>query len=171
MRIKSRLPIVIGFLALTLIFSSTIWVTWLPFRFVKNYSVSEKPGLYIVNHQKTLKKGDLVLVSFPKAAKIIAKERAWLREDIPLLKRIAGVESDLICHRNGKLTINGVETATILTKDRMGEEIRGVKGCYTIEPGYFLPVNTHSPFSFDGRYFGPISYDFILGAASPLWIF
>lgn len=171
MQIKSRLPIVITFLALTLILSSSVWVRWLPFRFVKNYSVSEKPGLYLVSRRKTLKKGDLVLVSFPNVAMGIAKKRSWLDERIPLLKRIVGVENDLICHKDGKLTINGVETATILTKDRMGEEIRGVKGCYTIQPGYFLPVNTYSSFSFDGRYFGPVSYDLIIGGASPLWTF
>lgn len=165
------MPFVITLTVLLLLVGSPIWSRWLPFKFVKNYSASERPGLYIVSQSRALKKGDLVLVSFPQIAKALAKKRAWLHEEIPLLKRIAGVESDHVCHENGRLTINGQEIAPILTADREGKEIQGITGCYTIQPGYFLPLNTYSPYSFDGRYFGPISSDLILGRASSLLTF
>ena len=171
MQIKSRLPVVVTLTAILLFVSSSVWSRWLPFRLVKNYSVSERPGLYIVTQWKAPKKGDLVLVSFPEAAKELAKRRSWLHEGIPLLKRIVGVESDRVCHENGELTINGREIAPILAVDRQGEEMEVVNGCYTIQPGYFLPVNTYSPYSFDGRYFGPIPRDLILGKASSLLTF
>lgn len=73
-----------------------------------------------------------------------------------------GFPNDRICHENGKLIVNGSEVVSILSKDSHGNEI---------ERGYFLPVNVYSPYSFDGRYFGPISSDLIIRKATSLWTF
>ncbi len=36
-------------------------------------------------------------------------------------------------------------------------------------PGEVFLLNTAAPDSFDGRYFGPVSTNSIIGKATPLW--
>lgn len=171
MRIRSRLPIVVTLGVLLLFLGASFLVPRLPIRFVKNYSGSEKPGLYLVSSPDSVGRGDLVLISFPEAASSYAKNRSWLHKNVPLLKRIAATPSDNVCHENGSLTINGEKVASILRQDSEGSDLQSVSGCYTVQPGYFLPLNTYSPYSFDGRYFGPISTELIIGKAISLVTF
>lgn len=168
LKVKSKAPLVVLIFLVILFLGFMVYINYFQIKFVKNYTSSERPGLYLVSKQKSYEKGDLVLISFPDSARFFAKKRAWLDEDVPLLKRVAAIENDLVCHKKNKLRINGAVIADILEVDRYGQIIEGIEGCYRVPSGHFLPVNTYSPYSFDGRYFGSVSKGLVEGVAKLL---
>src|SRR4051794_19560678 len=74
-------------------------------RLVWNASASVPVGLYwrIANRSQ---RGDLVLAWAPRWARRLAAERHYLPLDVPLAKRIAGVEGDTVCAADDTILIN-----------------------------------------------------------------
>lgn len=169
MQICSRLPLIITGLALLLLFLSSLVVKISGIQLVRNFSPSEKKGLYIVRKEETYKRGDLVLIHFPDTLRTLAKERKWLKEGMPLLKRLAAIPGDFVCHTMRRLVVNGRQVAKIKERDRAGRPLPVISGCYKVQQGYFLPLGTNSANSFDGRYFGVVSETQTIGKARSLF--
>ena len=87
---------------------------------------------------------------------------------MPLLKRVIGLGGDHICRSEGVIFVNGKALAETLDWDAEGRPLPAWNGCFTLFPGQFLLLQPH-PYSFDSRYFGPVSECQIIGAAHPLW--
>jgi conjugative transfer signal peptidase TraF len=82
---------------------------------------------------------------------------------VPLLKRVVARGGDRICR-----TDNGKAAAETLDHDAEGRSLPAWNGCFTLFPGQFFLLQPH-PYSFDSRYFGPVSECQIIGVAHPLW--
>ena len=172
MSIQKKLPLIItGVSVSILLLSAAIFPRVLPL-LVKNFSSSEKRGFYVVRDiKRDITRGELLLVKFPEQAKPYVEMMPWLNENIPLLKRVGAVSQDLVCQKDGVLTVNGEVLVRVKKEDRLGRELFSKKGCYQVPDGEFLPINTYSEDSFDGRYFGSISTRLIVGRAHPIITF
>jgi len=137
-------------------------------RLVWNASASVPVGLYWRISDRP-QRGDLVLAWAPLWARRLAAERHYLPRDVPLAKRIAGIEGDTICAADDAILINGELVARRLTFDRSGRLLPRWTGCETLGPGAFFLLMPEVPDSFDGRYFGVIHRPDILGRLVPLW--
>ncbi len=137
-------------------------------RLVWNASASVPVGLYWRVGDGP-QRGDLVLAWAPLWARSLAAERHYLPLDVPLAKRIAGIEGDTVCADDDAIMINGELVARRLTFDRSGRLLPYWTGCETLSPGEFFLLMPDVPDSFDGRYFGVIGRPDILGRLVPVW--
>jgi conjugative transfer signal peptidase TraF len=92
---------------------------------------------------------------------------------VPLLKVVVAVGGDRVdVAENGSLTVNGAPIPNSEAKavDGRGRALLRMipPGHYEVPPGAAWLVNSHNPWSFDSRYFGPIKASEIIGTAEPV---
>ncbi len=138
---------------------------------VWNASASVPVGLYWLEDGRDLKRGDLVLVWLPRAARKLAEERAYLPSNTPASKRIAALAPDTVCVENGILSINHRTLAKSLPADHVGRPLEAWRGCVVLGSNQVFLLTASAEASFDGRYFGPSERQDIIGRLVPLWTF
>lgn len=143
--------------------------TWPPI-LVWNASASVPLGLYAVQTVERIQVGDLVLVQPPVALADFLAERGYVAHGMPLLKRVAALPPQTICALGDMITIDGQLVARRHQADRLGRPLPAWTGCQQLEPGQVFLLNTATPDSLDGRYFGPLPSAVIIGRLRPLWI-
>ena len=149
----------------------TASVARIPARMIYNPSASAPKGFYWIEHKVAFQRGEFVAALPPEKAQILASERGYLPEAIPVLKTIYGVSGDLICIENGGVIVNEMRLAEVLERDSVGRQMPVQNGCYRLQEGEYFLLSTKIPNSFDSRYFGPVGEDRILGVATPLAVF
>jgi len=138
-------------------------------RLLWNASASAPVGLYLVEPVSLPARGDLVIAWPPEAVRRLAAGRNYLPANVPLVKRVAAVQGDLVCARGARIVINGATVATRRAVDGSGRALPHWQGCFRLGQGtYFLLMSEHAD-SFDGRYFGPVGAGNIVGRARLLW--
>ena len=136
-------------------------------RLIWNVSASEPIGLYRVIAVEHAARGDLVAIRPPALLAHFLAERHYLPVDVPLLKQVAAGPGARICRRGTIVTVDGVQKAVARTRDRLGRALPVWKGCRLVgNQELFLLAN--APDSMDGRYFGPLPADGLLGRAHPI---
>jgi conjugative transfer signal peptidase TraF len=138
-------------------------------RLVWNASASAPIGLYW-RTDGAVARGDLVLAWAPASARRLAAERGYLPADVPLLKRVVALAGDVVCALDGVIFIDGREAAEGLERDRYGRPMPRWNGCRTLRKGELFLLMPEVPDSFDGRYFGMVGADAVIGKVVPLWI-
>ena len=137
--------------------------------FVWNATASAPIGLYRVLPEKTLRRGDLVLVMPPDWVQRFASIRHYLPAHIPLVKHVAALTGQTICARNDAISIDGARVATRLRTDSLGRNLPAWIGCRTLSVDEVFLLMKDVRTSFDGRYFGAVSASSIIGRLQPLW--
>lgn len=148
----------IGFAALADPAPSLVW----------NATASAPLGLYY-RVSGPVRRGDLVLARPPAEAAHLAAERGYLPANVPLIKRIAAQVGDEICGIGAAVTVNGHVAAERLTADAWGRTLPAWQGCRRLGTGEVFLLMEGVSSSFDGRYFGPVSANAIIGRLVPLW--
>ncbi len=138
----------------------------LPKKLIYNASASAPIGFYWIDQEPILR-GDYVLVSVPERVRDLVEERQYLPPDVPLVKRVVGVEGDRICRENRLIMINGSVESVALRRDSEGRKLPIWSGCKTLGRNDIFLLQDH-PLSFDGRYFGPVDRRLIIGRATKL---
>ena len=116
-----------------------------------------------------LRPGDHALIEPPPhLAKLLAR-RGYLPVGVPLVKRVAAIEGQLVCRRRGRISIDGAFIGTALAQDRRGRALPRWAGCRRLGRGEVFLMNPAAPASFDGRYFGALPSASLIGRAVPLW--
>jgi conjugative transfer signal peptidase TraF len=151
-------------LALTLLFASSM-ANWRPL-IIWNQSLSAPIGLYWVE-QKPPGAGDLAVVRLPPHTADLAARRGYLPRSAYLLKPVAGTGGDRICRLGGNVFIGSAFAARALDADRQARSLPQWRGCRILRSGEFFVVS-RTPASFDGRYFGPIQGENVVGRARPI---
>lgn len=137
-----------------------------------NLTDSEPVGLYLLQRAPVeIKRGELVLMEIPEQFHPYVYGRRWLPKGWPLVKLIGAVAGDTFCVNNAIFSVNGKEIGPVYQVDQAGLPLPRLQGCRSIPPGYFLPVATGTPRSFDGRYLGPVPLKNILGRLTPVLTF
>jgi conjugative transfer signal peptidase TraF len=90
---------------------------------------------------------------------------------MPFLKTVAAVPGDLVQLTDDAVIVNGVAIpgTGLMQEDWIGRPLpRVARGSYVVGAGQVLLLATHSPASFDGRYFGLTHADQIRAVALPV---
>lgn len=156
------LALLSGALELTIVAPPRPLLVW-------NASASTPVGLYAVGSPSALKVGDYVIARQPEATRRLAAARHHLPANVPLVKRVAAVPSDQVCALERDIVINGLWVTERRVTDAAGRRMPWLSGCITLRHGAYFLLLADEPASFDGRYFGPIERDLIIGKAYLLW--
>ena len=138
-------------------------------RLIWNASASVPLGLYSIAPARHLEVTDLVAVETPEPLASFMAERRYLPRGVPLMKRVAAVAGQQVCRDGAHITIDGIDMGEALARDRAGRVLPAWHGCRRIADGEVFLMNWAAPDSMDGRYFGPLSTNTIIGRAVPLW--
>lgn len=137
---------------------------------VWNASASAPIGLYWASDAEPLHKGELVLARPPAWAVRLAAGRGYLPLGVPLIKHVAALPGDVVCARNGSISINGQMVATRLPRDRWNRPLPSWQGCAVVARCQLFLANARVRDSFDGRYFGVSRCRDVLAKLEPLWV-
>ncbi len=74
-----------------------------------------------------------------------------------------------MCRIGSNVTVDTIAMGEALARDRRGRELPIWQGCRTLRASEIFLMNWDVRDSLDGRYFGPIPKDSIIGHALPLW--
>ncbi len=140
-------------------------------RLIWNASASVPIGLYVVRASNPPSLGDLVAVRLPEDLSSWVVERGYVGADTLLLKRVAAVSGMTLCRDGLDIAIGGTVVAQAASDDRHGRPLPRWTGCVTLASDEVFLLLAGVADSLDGRYFGPLSADTILGRAIPLWTF
>jgi conjugative transfer signal peptidase TraF len=152
----------LGLIGLATLARPAPWLVW-------NASASAPIGLYRVLPDKPVR-GDLVLVRTPSSVRQLAAERGYLPQNVPLVKRVAALDGDIVCAADDVISVNGRVVAERLARDRLGRSLPAWSGCHLLDDGEVFLLMEGASNSFDGRYFGQIPTAAIIGRLEPLWI-
>ena len=141
----------------------------LPLKLVWNASASVPLGLYAIDSDELPQTTDLLAVDGPEPLATFLAERGYLPRGVPLMKRVAGVAGQHVCRTGRTISVDGVDMAEALDRDRLGRALPSWQGCRVIAVGEIFLMNGQVRDSLDGRYFGPVSTDTIIGRATPLY--
>ena len=138
-------------------------------KLIWNASASAPIGLYTVRTVADLGIADLVAVDVPEPLASFLGERQYLPPGVPLMKRIAALPGQTVCHIGRNISVDTIAMGQALARDRRGRELPVWQGCRMLRASEVFLMNWDVRDSLDGRYFGPIPKNSIVGRAIPLW--
>jgi conjugative transfer signal peptidase TraF len=138
-------------------------------KLIWNASASAPIGLYTVRTVADLGVTDLVAVDAPEPLASFLKEREYLPRGVPLMKRIAALPGQTVCRIGHNVSVETIAMGEALARDRRGRELPVWQGCRTLRASEIFLMNWDVQESLDGRYFGPVPKNSVLGRALPLW--
>ena len=138
--------------------------------FIWNVSESVPVGLYALHPSHMPSLGDLAAVRLPLELTDWVVERGYLGADTPLLKRVAAVSGMTVCRDGLAISIDGAVIAQAALTDGHGRTLPRWFGCVTLKLDQVFLLNAGVADSLDGRYFGPLQIDSVMGNAVPIWI-
>lgn len=148
----------------------------MPVRIVYNASDSVARGWYRIDAVAgagslpgALQVGSIVLARLPAGVAVLAAQRGYLPDNVPILKRIGAVAPQTVCVRDRIVRIDGAAVATARTHDGAHRPLPAWAPCRPLAAGELFLLSDRHPASFDSRYFGPIAASAVLGIARPLW--
>lgn len=136
-------------------------------RLVWNASPSVPRGIYwIAGHNFGV--GAIIAVWLPVDFAALAHERRYLDRRALLLKTVRAIEGSRVCRSGPLVSVDGRVVALARSHDAAGRPLPRWRGCATLTFDDLL-VLSNMPGSFDGRYFGVLRRDAVVGQAIPLW--
>jgi len=139
-----------------------------PIKLIYNASASAPIGFYRVTPASGLKRGAFAVVPTPPGFRMMAAKRHYLPLNVPLIKRIIALSGDEVCRHGEAILVNKKSVATALTRDSQGRVLPVWQGCIILNEDQFFALMDR-PDSFDGRYFGPLNTEDIIGIAAPIF--
>lgn len=129
-----------------------------------NFTPSVPMGIWKLDG-KELKSGNFVLVRPNKEEWYkLATKRGYFQEAVPMLKKIAGMEGDVISYdlETRAITVNGarVPATEILSKDSGGRPMPSVVFPVRLKQGEVW-LTSENIRGYDSRYFGAVSTDLL----------
>ncbi|PBC09408.1 S26 family signal peptidase [Mesorhizobium sp. WSM3859] len=143
----------------------------MPVRLIWNASASAPLGVYLIDIDEPPAVGDLVAVNAPAPLAAFLEDRGYLPKGVPLLKHIVAASGQSVCRSGLTITVDGADAGMALQRDRAGRALPVWQGCRRVASGEVFLMNRQALDSLDGRYFGLIAADRIIGRALPLWTY
>lgn len=135
-------------------------------RLIWNTTSSLPKGFYKIEEGYTY--GDIIAFDIPENFRDLVKEREWIPLYDRLLKRIVGMQGDVICIRDTEVYLNNNYFGKTALTDSKGRDMPQIDGCHTVKKGHVWVMLKDNVLSLDSRYFGQISEEIIYGKAVPI---
>ncbi|MFS3137647.1 S26 family signal peptidase [Gluconacetobacter sacchari] len=139
-------------------------------RLIWNATASTPVGLYRLQPARELHVGDLIAIRPPADIAGMLARGGYLPLGVPLLKPVAALPGQRVCRIGAVVTVDGAVLGNALARDHRGRLLPVWQGCRHVLPGQIFVMNPAVPTSLDGRYFGVLPVDAVLGRAQPLWL-
>lgn len=139
-------------------------------RLLWNETASVPVGLYRVRPGSVLHVGDIAAIGLPDRLALLLAKRGYLPFGVPLLKPVAALPEQDVCRVKNTISIDGAPAGDALDSDHRGRPLPVWQGCHRLSPGEIFVMNPAEPRSLDGRYFGPLPANAVIGRAVPLWL-
>ncbi|MFJ6321950.1 MULTISPECIES: S26 family signal peptidase [unclassified Rhizobium] len=137
--------------------------------FIWNASASVPIGLYRIMPDQRFAVGDLVAVMPPAPVADFMVQHGYIGRGVPLLKPVAAVPGQQVCRVGTAIMVDGTPFGAALDSDRRGRQLPVWQGCRRIANGELFLMNRGVRDSFDGRYFGPVAAQTVIGRATPIY--
>lgn len=145
---------------LALAFASTVNLSK---KLIYNASESAPIGFYWVDREP-VSRGDYAYVRVSGRVRDLVIERGYLPPDVPIIKRVVGLNGDRICRDGTQISLNGTVVETVKEQDGLGRKMPEWHGCHILAERTVFLLQDH-PRSFDGRDFGPVDRRLVVGVA------
>jgi conjugative transfer signal peptidase TraF len=139
-------------------------------RWVWNETASVPVGLYRIQPTVPIRVGDIVALRLPEREATLLATRGYLPFGVPLLKPVAALAGQSVCRIGIHVTIDGKTAGDARTVDHRGRKLPVWQGCQHLGPGQVFVMNAAVPTSLDGRYFGVLSMETVIGRAVPVHV-
>ncbi|QGM97271.1 S26 family signal peptidase [Methylocystis parvus] len=136
---------------------------------VWNASTSAPIGYYAVRPAGALAITDLIVARPPEPLAEWLAARGYLPKSALLIKRVAALPGQKVCRTDLTISVDGSAVAEANARDHVGRDLPRWSGCFKLRPGEVFLLNWDHPASLDGRYFGVLPVDSIVGRAQPIW--
>ena len=140
-----------------------------PKTLIWNASASAPIGFYAVQPTDDLEVTDLVAVTAPPLIAEFMADRGYLPMGVPMMKRVLALPGQTVCRHGLDIVAYGSTIGHARERDNAGRKMPVWQGCRRIPTGEVFLMNWQVRDSLDGRYFGPIPADSVIGRAVPLW--
>ena len=137
--------------------------------FVWNASDSVPIGLYRLRPAGKLAITELVAVRPPEPTATFLADGNYLPRKVPMLKRVLALPGQTVCREHLTITVDQIAMGVAREHDTRGRPLPVWHGCRVVADGEVFLMNWQSADSFDGRYFGLLPANAILGRAEPVW--
>jgi len=139
--------------------------------FLLTYQVtaSMPKGFYFIKPGKYFRRKDIVLFKPPKKFLHFLLQKKWLPKNGLMLKYVVGIPGDYVCQNKKWIYINNHKFAPIYQEYKPGKKLPNNHFCGKLKKHQYLLMSTKVKDSFDGRYFGPVNDDRIIGRAKYLF--
>lgn len=137
--------------------------------FIWNVSDSVPIGLYRLRPISKLAVTELVAVQPSEPIATFLDQHGYLPRGVPMLKRVLALAGQTVCRNGLTITVDNLEMGMAREYDSRGRPLPVWQGCHVVAEGQVFLMNWQSTDSLDGRYFGVMSTDAIVGRAEPLW--
>ena len=132
-------------------------------RLIWNASKSVPIGFYWIE-KRSPHVGEIAALKPPEWVQLIADERHYLPNFAWLLKPVVATNGAIICRFGRMIFDNGKLVARAHLQDELGRNLPTWKGCKVLRSSQVFLLSKHHD-SLDGRYFGPINRNAIMGTA------
>jgi len=139
-------------------------------RWVWNETASVPVGLYRIQPMFPVRVGDIVALRLPEREATLLATRGYLPFGVPLLKPVAALAGQSVCRNGPHVTIDGKAVGDAKSVDHRGRKLPVWQGCQHLGAGQVFAMNAAVPTSLDGRYFGVLSMDTVIGRAVPVHV-
>lgn len=140
-----------------------------------NLTSSMLTGVYQIQQDKEIQRGDLVSACLPTKIAKYAHSRGYLSNGscsngyVPVIKKILAIPHDYVVMNAGGITVNSKDfNYKEEQADHLDRPLNPKKINKNIN-GYLL-IGTNSKNSWDSRYFGEVSRQDIMNVFKPVWI-
>jgi conjugative transfer signal peptidase TraF len=137
-------------------------------RWVWNETASVPVGLYRIQPTVPVRVGDIVAIRLPEREALLLATRGYLPFGVPLLKPVAALAGQRVCRFGPHVTIDGTPVGDAKPVDHRGRPLPVWQGCRSLGPGQVFVMNAAVPTSLDGRYFGVLPLETVIGRAVPV---
>lgn len=169
MKRMSRRKCILTFLFWLVLALPFLFRQQMPGLFIRNDTESMPLGFYVILPDQPIKAGDSVVFTPPQELWQLANDRGWTNGERYWLKEVAAVEGDPYTITDTAIYVNDRYVGTIANTDQQEKPLPQLRGIFQVKPGYFLPLATYRPSSFDGRYFGELPLTAVHKRVYPLF--
>lgn len=128
-------------------------------------SISMPKGFYLIVPATILHRNDVVEFLPPQQAQEYLATKHWAPNNGHLLKHVMGIPGDWVCNSNNAVWINNQKIGPIFQFYAPNKPLPQNHFCGKLKINQYLLLSDKIARSFDGRYFGPITKDQIIGKA------